>query len=195
MANIEILSTKTGIIIFDGYVNSVAFTDEAKKIIMSSDAIEMTDGYLHATDKNEDVHLQRVIADYARRDFAQEPISMSQRIAIKGKNSHLIMWFTALRQQSGFSAEMRVGSGALALISNSANFGFTDAEHSVAELLWRGVPLRKIAEQRGTSLETVRSQAKAIYAKMGVHRRSQMIGALAGRDLDEDYGLLSASSV
>lgn len=57
-------------------------------------------------------------------------------------------------------------------------FGFTNAESDVAELLITGYSLPIISEKRSVSLDTVKSQCKAIYSKTSVSGRIGLIKKL-----------------
>lgn len=57
----------------------------------------------------------------------------------------------------------------------------SSAEQDIAWFMLRGLPLREIADLRGTSERTVRQQAQAIYRKAGLEGRSD----LAGRVLEQ----------
>lgn len=54
-------------------------------------------------------------------------------------------------------------------------YGLTPAESRLAELIMSGLSLREAADQNEVSHETVRSQAKAIYAKTGARRQADLI--------------------
>ena len=57
-------------------------------------------------------------------------------------------------------------------------FRLTEAEAEVAMLLADGLLPEAIAASRGVSLGTVRTQIKAMHAKLGVHRRGELIAYL-----------------
>jgi DNA-binding CsgD family transcriptional regulator len=60
-------------------------------------------------------------------------------------------------------------------IENQLNrWDLTEAEKEVSFLLLKGLSNKKIAEVRGTSTQTVRSQTNAIYAKSGLSGRSEL---------------------
>jgi DNA-binding CsgD family transcriptional regulator len=61
----------------------------------------------------------------------------------------------------------------------SQMFGLTRAEASVANWLVSGRTVDAYAEQRGVSLETARSQLKAVLSKTGMSRQAQLVAALA----------------
>lgn len=53
-------------------------------------------------------------------------------------------------------------------------WGLTEAEKEVSFLLLKGLSNKEIAEVRGTSTQTVRSQTNAIYTKSGLSGRSEL---------------------
>ncbi|MDB5679493.1 helix-turn-helix transcriptional regulator [Sphingomonas bacterium] len=55
------------------------------------------------------------------------------------------------------------------------------AESDIAWFMLRGLPLREIAELRGTSERTVRQQAQAVYRKAGLDGRSDLAGRVLER--------------
>lgn len=80
--------------------------------------------------------------------------------------------------------ESAVGAGKL--VKDGIDIDFSDwklsgAECDVAWLMLRGLPLREVAEVRGTSERTVRQQAQAIYRKAGLEGRSDLAGRVLER--------------
>jgi DNA-binding CsgD family transcriptional regulator len=57
----------------------------------------------------------------------------------------------------------------------TAAFGFTRAEAEVAILLCRGLSREQIAANRGVSAETLRSQLRALYSKVGCNRETELV--------------------
>lgn len=57
-------------------------------------------------------------------------------------------------------------------------FGLSRAEAALASLLGTGLSPRQAAEQLGVTYETARTQLKAIFAKTGVHRQSELVALL-----------------
>lgn len=58
-------------------------------------------------------------------------------------------------------------------------FRLTDAEADVALRLARGDPREVIAAARGASLQTVKSQLQAVFAKLGVRREVELVARLS----------------
>lgn len=58
----------------------------------------------------------------------------------------------------------------------------TPTENATAELLLRSLSLTDIARERGVSLNTVKTQVRSIYQKLGVAGRAEAVEMLAGVD-------------
>jgi DNA-binding CsgD family transcriptional regulator len=71
--------------------------------------------------------------------------------------------------------EPKVVSGALL----AKTFALTPAEGRVAALIAQGIAPEQAAEQLGVSRETVRNQLRAVFAKTGTHRQSELVALLA----------------
>ncbi|AXI48987.1 hypothetical protein C1J03_19195 [Sulfitobacter sp. SK012] len=57
-------------------------------------------------------------------------------------------------------------------------WGLSEAERDVALLTVKGMTVDEIAELRGTSSGTIKSQNNAIYRKANVKSRTQLLGSL-----------------
>ena len=51
----------------------------------------------------------------------------------------------------------------------------TEAEHAVARLVFGGATNQEIADARGVSVKTIGNQLEAIYRKLGVSSRSELV--------------------
>lgn len=60
-----------------------------------------------------------------------------------------------------------------------AAFQLTSAEARLAARLATGDSLETIAGQLGIAKETARNQLKSIFAKIGIHRRAELVAVLA----------------
>lgn len=58
-------------------------------------------------------------------------------------------------------------------------YGLTSTEMKVVRMLTRGATASEIARTNGSSLLTIRTHIKRIYAKMGVHSREKMFARLS----------------
>ncbi|MBI3513246.1 MAG: helix-turn-helix transcriptional regulator, partial [Proteobacteria bacterium] len=59
-----------------------------------------------------------------------------------------------------------------------ARFGLTQAETALAHALLDGKRLAEIATERGVSIETVRTQLRALFRKTGVSRQADLMRLL-----------------
>ena len=72
---------------------------------------------------------------------------------------------------------LRSASGAFAQVVDEkfGRWGLTNAEHQVAWLVIKGFSTKETADLRGTSEGTIKAQCNAIYRKVGVTGRAQLI--------------------
>jgi DNA-binding CsgD family transcriptional regulator len=61
----------------------------------------------------------------------------------------------------------------------TGTFGLSKAEAKLASILAGGIDLRTAAEELGVARDTARNQLKAIFAKTGAHRQSELVELLA----------------
>ena len=59
-------------------------------------------------------------------------------------------------------------------------FGLTPAEVEIVRGITLGLPLKDIAERRGRSIETVRTQARSVLAKTETHSQSELVRVVLG---------------
>jgi DNA-binding NarL/FixJ family response regulator len=76
--------------------------------------------------------------------------------------------------------ELHVASGAFqqVMAQNFADWGLTPAERDVALLSIKGVPIAEIARLRDTREGTIKAQSTAIYRKVGVSNRAELIAVM-----------------
>jgi DNA-binding CsgD family transcriptional regulator len=101
-------------------------------------------------------------------------------------NLSLPIYFFALNVGSFFFAVPLFGKEALmeeGKITETfrSEFGLTDRESELIELLWEGYTNREISEHLFISVKTVENHLYNIYQKMGVRNRLQLVGALHNR--------------
>jgi DNA-binding CsgD family transcriptional regulator len=65
--------------------------------------------------------------------------------------------------------------------SLSSRFLLTPAEAQIALGIADGETLAAIAEARGVSVSTARTQLKSVFAKTGTHRQAELVALLVGR--------------
>lgn len=93
----------------------------------------------------------------------------------------VLILFHSLRAQSGTVADVR-------LASLVRTHGLTAAELAVLRAMVDGDSPARIAAQRGSSCETVRSQLRALHAKTGTHGQADLIRLVLGLRHPPDGG-------
>jgi DNA-binding CsgD family transcriptional regulator len=100
--------------------------------------------------------------------------------------------FSALGDHSEFGAGSSAGFVAIVFIADGAHethinpallqsgYGLTPAEARVALTLLESISAQDVADQLGTTLNTVNTQIKQIYAKLGVDTRTRFVKLLLG---------------
>jgi DNA-binding CsgD family transcriptional regulator len=100
--------------------------------------------------------------------------------------------FRARRDQFQAEEALRSASGAFAKVVDEKfnRWGLTKAEHDVAWFMIKGFSTKETADLRGTSDGTIKAQCNAIYRKVGVTGRAQLLSFMV-EDLllDTDSGL------
>ena len=109
-----------------------------------------------------------------------------------------LLWRAATRPREGMAlaagaatsertAPEGAGGGAPREASNEESawlqpFDLTAREQQVVGLLLRGYTLPQVGEQLGVTLNTARYYAKAIYRKLGIHSKAELIALAEGRE-------------
>lgn len=86
---------------------------------------------------------------------------------LDGKPGLVLLRLTAVRQ---------LGRGIRARLQRL--FGLTPAEADMTEILAKGESLEAIAEVRGVSVDTVRTQLRTVFKKTGMHRQAELVSAV-----------------
>jgi len=174
----------------------IAATPAGDAALATARHLRVRRGRLEACDRASDAELQAGLRRALGRDLspALSPIAMAVLRASEGRPAVADIAPVPAPPNS-------FRSGAVAMISLGASrprsdargllrraYGFTAAEAAVAESVARGERLGRIAERRGASIETVRNQLKAAFAKAGVESQIELaaavhrlVGAASGR--------------
>lgn len=180
----------TGLIILgpDGTVNYCNPVAEA--MLSRHQALSITDhGHLHAHYPQENQRLQALLAQQASAD-RQDITSHNQAIGLNHPDrEHILSLMVAPLDSALTDDPQPAGSVALYLCDPDSSFNLpteslrtlydmTPTEASVAIALVNGQSPNQISEQHGVSVDTVRSQLKSIYLKMGVKKQQDVIRTL-----------------
>jgi DNA-binding CsgD family transcriptional regulator len=169
----------------------LAVNTSARTMLRKRDVIRMESGVLKCADAANDTALSKVVerftGDHASRHERR------QRAAVKlvspdGSTILCSVSNMVPEETSGFANEQPVALLAFAALDVSeaqmdaeflaSLYNFTPAELRVVASLLRGDDLMQIASRNETSLATVRSQLKSVFAKTNTHRQAQVVQLL-----------------
>lgn len=181
---------KVGVLLLDergkpGFINR-----KAEQLISSDCGVSISCGTLSATTALDSARLERLIANaaIAAKGFICNAGGSLRVNSLPGKSLTVQViplpreaerpWGSALPR--GCVAVFISASGAthLRVGSLSSLYGLTLAEAKLASLLADGSTLEQAASTLGTSIQTVRSQLKAVFAKTQVSRQAELVARL-----------------
>lgn len=153
--------------------------EAAQEVVSARDAIYLNNrNYLQFNDLSQTTHFYQQLSTFAKTEHKNR----KESFIAKRKSSEL----PYLCELSGIRHN-DIPIGALLIVSdplkkqqiNTSNFielfGLTKSEQVVCQLLAEGKTNREIAERRSTSIETIRSQTKAILHKTGTNRQVDLM--------------------
>lgn len=158
-------------------------------IVRRDCGLRYTAGRLHAVRQADNARLQAAIG--ACTVGCHEPRSPSD-VSIWGPRGEHSLVVSALPVEGGDG--LPALSAVLLLVVDTepsvgldhrflrATFHFSEAECHIATRLLEGVTLAEIAEDRGITIHTARSQLKSIMQKAGVSRQGDLINLLSRCD-------------
>ncbi len=96
---------------------------------------------------------------------------------ILGAVSGLVLWRQTVRRMRDVERQVRAASGAFFEVMDQcfAEWGLTPSEREVALFAVRGYSNAEIAQTRGKSEATIKTQMNAVFRKAGVTGRAQLI--------------------
>ena len=174
----EAMATPCVLIDAFGPVRSV--TSAAERFLTDQDLIHVREGQLGSRDPVLDSEMARAV----RAAIAPVPARYARLVAGKATANPLVIEIFALAR-AAWSLPFAIS--VLAVIRSPGKlpldaaqrliraFELTPAEADVALLLCQGRPRDEIAAHRGVSSETLRSQLRSIYSKLGCNREAELI--------------------
>ena len=166
-----------GLVILDAAGRLVVANATARACCEAAGSLRL-DGRLRATHAQSDAELQRLIQATAMTANGRESKDGGLVVLEKrGRRGSLLLEVMPIRDDGlpdgdnikgtavfiiDPASPLKLSAAGLAKI-----FQLTPTEHEVADALLNGAEVREIAEQRGNSIETVRTHLKSILAKTG----------------------------
>lgn len=143
---------------------------------LGSGGLRLRGGRLSAADAQDDAALQAAIGGAVRRYPSSRKATREVAIRRPTPGPISVLTITPLPEQNAFSA---LGAGTLVVARHSLAQVLTAAERAILAMLVEGRGVAEIADTRGSSKETVRSQIKVIYAKAEVSSRGELLALYA----------------
>jgi DNA-binding CsgD family transcriptional regulator len=175
-----------GMLVLDGKRQVLIENASAGQILALEDGIAVRSRGLVAGDARENTKLQESIKA-ALESTAEQGLSGTSFMQISrpsGRQPFSVMISPLLSAPSGalsseavvacFISDPEAGH-APTLEALGQIYGLTPAEAEIVQLMARGLPLDEIAEDRGISLNTVRSHLKRIFNKTGTSRQGELL--------------------
>lgn len=184
--------------VMDNYQVAVAIVDRLGRVILSNTAgarlleknngiYKDTRGQLRCTDVDTEAALKQSVqraADAATGQNAEKAVFL-HAVSRRSDQQTYFLEVAPLRDTRQ-EIETSLNAALVKMFSPDDNptisldgfrtvYGLTPAEEAVAHLMTQGLTNIEIADTRGTSPETVKSQTKAILSKMGCKTRTELV--------------------
>jgi DNA-binding CsgD family transcriptional regulator len=182
---------KIGVILLDDYGTPGFINKKAEFLLSANYGLSISGKKLSLSNPLESARLQSFIANAAKAASGRQCTAGGSLRATNhlGNALHIHViplprdtserpWGLALPRGCVAVFISASGSTHLRIETLSALYGFTSAEAKLASLLADGLSLEDAANTLGISIQTVRSQLKAVFAKTQVSRQAELVALL-----------------
>ena len=165
----------------------LTYNAKARQIFNDQNGLKLDRyGHIEATDHQKTIQLKNTINACCKTASSKNmAIEYSLQINKRTDMEPYFVEISPLRDGAGEIADGFFGAMVLIIDPNKPPlisleplktlFKLTGAELNVAGLLLKGNTLMNVSEIRGVAIDTVKTQAKAVYAKTGVLNRAQLV--------------------
>jgi DNA-binding CsgD family transcriptional regulator/PAS domain-containing protein len=175
-----------GLVILDTRGRVIVHNAAAREAAENSAAISFAGGRMELTSRGPNQNFQALVAQTLSTIMNQGQSDGGQQVVPKRSGTGCLLVETMPIRDDGFSDGDHIRGCAVFVIDPAQSqvislagvasiFGLTEAEREVAGSLVNGHDLRRISEERGVSLETARSQLKAVFRKTGAPSQNDLI--------------------
>ena len=180
-----------GIVLFDRFAKVVRHNDQAARFLTKTDVMALTDGQLSLENEDDTVALRQMImrAVHDKVEISGK-LSDSKTIRVDSPPRHVRLVMVPLTNtdpakqkiEPMIKAAMFIhdpdGEAPLSLDSLSKAFELSTAEARIARDIANGSSVDDIANKNHRSVNTVKSQLKAVFRKTGTSRQSDLVRLL-----------------
>jgi DNA-binding CsgD family transcriptional regulator len=171
-----------GVLVVDGGLKVTQLNEVAESAVAAQDGLRLSCGRLEAWQHEDTLAIAKALAGALTGGAGAAAVSVRR----PGARPYVLL-IAPLGPQS--SAERgRSAGGAIVLVSDPARpsdarllrelFGLTPREAQLVGALLDGMRLNEYADERGISINTVKSQLRAVFAKTNTTRQGELIGVL-----------------
>lgn len=189
-----------GVLVVTAQRSVVIANQEARRILEADDGLSVdANGLLAASSIAADAQIQQLLEEVsdtseARGTSSGRTLPIGRR---SGRDPYLLQ-LVPLRDGEGLVAQGFRGAMAFCIDPDTQTnistqglqlvYGLTDAETAVCRLVIDGLTNAEIADSRGVSLETVKSQVQVALKKTRAENRSQLVRLALSLNLPVDHG-------
>ena len=169
-------------LVLDGFGRVIDVSQAAGSELRPGGPLSLAQGRLRVGDQRADAALQAAIRRLLSAARGGGGTGIDAVVELGPVSLHLALAPAAANDPLGAAPRL------IALLEPGGLGVLTEAERRVAESALKGLGLADIARARGVSIETVRSQLKAVYGKLGVNGRAGLqarFGRASRRSLQE----------
>lgn len=163
-------------VVLDGFGRIVGLTPAAELHTRAGDVLRLRNGSLLTLRTEYQSRLDAMVrcaVGNLRNEGKSAVLHLPGRCS---RGATLRAWPLPRENDIGFGAAAMVLIEPRATIESALDrAGLTKSERAVIHALFAGCRIDHIARQRDVSIQTVRSQIKSIYAKMGIHTRAGLM--------------------
>lgn len=185
LATLDLISS--AVILVGAKMQVIAMNAAADRLLKASDGLKVSSTGVRAERSSDNVQLHKLIAAAVATSNGEGQSAGGTMTVSRRELPPLSVLVSPFGE---YHRETRERVGAILFVNDPAQivrpaqdtlrrmFGLTTAEACVAEIMLQGVSIPEIAEMRGVSPNTVKSQAKSIFLKTGVRRQGELVGLL-----------------
>jgi DNA-binding CsgD family transcriptional regulator/PAS domain-containing protein len=175
-----------GVILIDSRHQPVITNRAARQILAREDGFRIDRCGPHAANAREDTVLRQMVADAVAVGAGQGsgPAKVLSISRPSGERAHPVMVAPLLEPPTGGTDRDAVAALFIADTDDSdismtevlqGLYSLTRAEAELVGLLVQGLSLEEAAQQRGVTMNTVRSQLKQVFSKTDTKRQGQLV--------------------